>query len=175
VSLSDRYNRGDGRLQTIDRYLTHIGDRIGNAWWARTGVSRVTFTQALYVVSAWAATQHFAVSHDPIVTVIIVAAVLSWQGFGQSRGGLIEQIQSEASGLPKNTLAALRLIILTLGCAQIAVAFGDVLGTLGGGTLITTRTLEAFLLGTALVALQGGDYIRRTNPLTPSGGHRQSL
>src|SRR5215213_10701258 len=96
VGLADRYNRGEGRLQALGRYLTTLADRIGNAWWARTGVSRETFTQGLYVFSAWAATQHFALTHDPIVTVIILAAVLSWQGVGQSRGGLIEQIQSEA-------------------------------------------------------------------------------
>jgi hypothetical protein len=174
MSLSDRYNRGGGRLQSLDRYLTEVGDRVGNAWWSRTGVSRVTFTQGLYVFSAWAATQHFALTHAPMVTVIIVAAVLSWQGIGQSRGGLIEQIQSEAAGLPKNALAALRLIILGAGGVQLATASGDVLGTLGGGTLVTIQTLEAFLLGSALVALQGGDYIRRTNPFTPSGGHRQT-
>ena len=173
MSLSDRYNRGDGRLQSIDRYLTHLGDRIGNAWWARTGVSRVTFTQGLYVFAAWAATQHFALSHDPMVTVLIVAAVLSWQGVGQSRGGLIEQIQSESAGLPKNTLVALRLVILGMGSLQLATATGDVLGTMGGGTLLTIHTLEAFLLGSALVALQASDYIRRTNPFTPSGGVRR--
>jgi hypothetical protein len=173
VSLVDRYNRGDGRLQALDRYLTHLGDRVGNAWWARTGISRSTFTQGLYVFSAWAATQHFALTHDPIVTVIILVAVLNWQGIGQSRGGLIEQIQSEAAGLPKNALAALRLVILGVGGLQLATASGDVLGTLGGGTLVTIRTLEAFLIGSALIALQGGDYIRRTNPFTPSGGHRR--
>lgn len=174
MSLSDRYNRGDGRLQSIDRYLTTVGDRIGNAWWTRTGISRSTFTQALYVFSAWAATQQFALTHDPIVTVIILAAVLSWQGIGQSRGGLVEQIQSEAAGLPKNTLVALRLVILAAGGLQLATASGDVLGTLFGGAFVTAQTLEALLLGSALVALQASDYIRRTNPFTPSsGGHRQ--
>jgi hypothetical protein len=172
VSLSDRYNRGNGRLQSLDRYLTEVGNRIGNAWWARTGTSRVTLTQGLCVFSAWAATQYFSLTHDPIVVAIIVIAFLSWQGIGQSRGGLVEQIQSEAAGLPKNALVTLRLIILGAGALQLATASGDVLGTLGGGSLVTVHTLEALLLGSALVALQASDYIRRTNPFTPSSGGR---
>lgn len=175
MSLSDRYNRGDGRLQSLDRYLTHVGDRVGNAWWARTGINRAIFTQGLYVFSAWAATQHYALSHDPIVTVIILVAVLSWRGVGQSRGGLVEQIQAEAAGLPKNALVALRLIILGTGSLQLATATGEILATLAGATLVTTQTLESLLLGASLVALQASDYIRRTNPFTPSsGGHRQA-
>ena len=116
MSLSDRYNRGDGRLESLDRYLTHIGDRIGSAWWTHTGVSRVTFTQGLYVFSAWAALQQFAFSRNPVVLMIAGVAMLSWQGVGtgQSRGGLVEQIQSEAAGLPTNTLVILRLITLGL-------------------------------------------------------------
>ena len=30
MSLSDRYNRGDGRLELLDRYLTDLGNRAGN-------------------------------------------------------------------------------------------------------------------------------------------------
>lgn len=180
MSLADRYNRGDGRLQSLDRYLTQLGDRAGRVWWSRTGISRVTLTQGLYVFSAWAATQQFTLTHDPIMITLIVAAVINWQsqftGRSLSRGGLVEQIQSEAAGLPKNTLVVLRLIILFLGGFQLALAAGDVLSTLLGASLISVMTLQTALVGGSLFALQASDYIRRTNPMTPSsGGHRRSV
>lgn len=179
MSLADRYNRGDGRLQSLDRYLTQLGDRAGRAWWSRTGVSRVTLTQGLYVFSAWAATQQFTLTHDPIMITIVVAAVINWQsqftGRSLSRGGLVEQIQSEAAGLPKNTLVVLRLIILILGSFQLALAAGDVLSTLLGASLISVMTLQTALVGASLFTLQASDYIRRTNPMTPSGGHRRTI
>lgn len=173
MSLSDRYNRGGGRLETIDLYLTHVGDQIGRAWFARTGISRSIFTQGLYLFSAFAATEYYTLTHNFMASVIVAGAILSWQGVGQTRGGLIEQIQSEAAGLPKNSLVVMRLIVLAMGWLQVAIAIGGVASLAGGTDFISMDILETFLIGAALVALQGSDYISRTNPITPRGGQLQ--
>lgn len=172
MSLSDRYNRGDGRIQSFDRYLTHLGDRTGEYWWNQTGIHRSILTQSLYVISAWAATQHFMVTHNPIVLAIASVALLSYMGAGQSKGGLVEQIQAEAAGLPKNTLAFMRLEILGLGVFQLAIAVGSILAYFPSDALFSQAVGEPLLLGLALSALQFSDYIRRTNPATPSNGMR---
>lgn len=177
MSLADRYNRGDGRLELLDRYLTSLGDRAGESWRDRSGASRAALTQGLCIYSAWAATQEFALTHNVVTIAIIVAAVLTWRaqfmGVGVSRGGLIEQIQSEAAGLPKNALAAMRMMILAGGMLQIALAAGDLLSAFAGGMLLVRDLFDCFLLGSALVALQASDYISRTNPAPPRDGNRQ--
>ena len=102
MSLSDRYNRGEGRVQSFDKFLTELGNRVGNFWSDQTGVSRRSLTQGLYVLSALAATQHFAVSHDPTVLLFAVVALLAYMGAMPALGGVVEQIQAEAAGLPKH-------------------------------------------------------------------------
>ena len=172
MSLSDRYNRGDGRIQKLDRYLTQIGDRAGNLWLDSTGWSRTTLTKGLYIASALAATQHGVLFRDPKVYLFVVVALLSMMGVGQSRGGLVEQIQAEAAGLPKNAIALLRLEVLMIGIWQLAIAGGGFLAALESNVSITAHIVRPLLLGLALVSLQAGDYIRRTNPNFPSGGGR---
>ena len=44
MELSNRYNRGDGRLELLDRHLTRLGDRAGTWWADRTGTSRALLT-----------------------------------------------------------------------------------------------------------------------------------
>lgn len=172
MSLSDRYNRGDGRIQKLDRYLTDVGNRAGNLWLDSTGWSRTTLTKGLYIVSALAATQHGVLFKEPAVFIFAGAALMSFVGVGQSRGGLVEQIQAEAAGLPKNAIALMRLQVLMIGVWQLAIAGGGFLAALGANVSITTDIVKPLLLGLALAALQAGDYIRRTNPITPSGGGR---
>jgi hypothetical protein len=172
MSLFDRYNRGDGKIQKLDRYLTHLGNRAGNLWWSWTGWSRTSLTQGLYVVSAVAATQHMIIFGEPILLLIAAAAVISFLGAGQSRGGLIEQIQAEAAGLPKNAVALMRLEVLILGLWHLAIAAGGFAALLTAPGSILELLIKPLLLGLALTALQASDYIRRTNPATPSrGGH----
>src|SRR5680860_86030 len=110
MSLSDRYNRGDGRIQKFDRYLTDLGNVAGNWWSDQTGWSRRGLTQGLYVAAALTASQSGFTFGDPFLYVIAAVAMLSFTGAaGQSKGGLVEQIQAEGAGLPKNTLAVMRL------------------------------------------------------------------
>jgi hypothetical protein len=172
MSLSDRYNRGGGRIQGFDRYLTHMGDRFGNYWWNQTGIDRTVLTQALYVISAWAATQRFVLTGDPVVLVFVGIALMSFLGGGSSRGGLTEQIQAEVAGLPKNALPKMRFIVLGLGIFHLATAVGECAALIGTETFVTTHVGANLLLGLTLTALQASDYIRRTNPANPgSGGH----
>jgi hypothetical protein len=176
VSLSDRYNRGDGRIQKFDRYLTDLGNLAGNWWADQTGFSRRTLTQGLYVAAILAASQHGVVFKDPFLLVIAGVAMLSFTGVaGQSKGGVVEQIQAEAAGLPKNTLAVMRLVILFVGTMQLANAAFGFVGLLNSNLSMTRYILDPLLFGIALTALQASDYICRTNPATPGKGGRGKL
>jgi hypothetical protein len=173
VSLNDRYNRGgSGRLELLDQYLTHLGDRTGNSWRDRTGASRTDLTRALYMFAAWAAVQHMAISHDPMMLIIAGIALFSLFGVLRTRGGVVEQIQVEALGLPKRTFVILRVWLLVIGLLALATAIGDLAVTLQSGAPLTIQAAESWLLGCSLTALQTSDYISRTNPIFPSGGHR---
>ena len=173
MSLGDRYNRGEGRLAAIDRYLTHLGDRAARSWFDRTGTSATVLTQGLYVVAAWASVQHLTLFRDPIVVVFASYALFALLGLTQSRGGLVEQIQAEAAGLPKWWFALCRLIVLGMGLFQLAVASGLVLEAVVVRSPGSLGATDALLLGCAMTALQAGDYIGRANPFTPSDGYRQ--
>ncbi|MFL5761818.1 MAG: hypothetical protein ACJ789_19135 [Thermomicrobiales bacterium] len=173
MSLRDRYNRGgDGRLELLDSYLTYLGDRTGNSWRDRTGASRTDLTRCLYLFAAWAALQHVVISHDPSMLVIAGVALLSIFGVLKSRGGVVEQIQVEALGLPRRTFVILRVWLLVLGLFSLAMALGDLAVTLQSGAPLTLQAGQSWLLGLSLTALQTSDYISRTNPIFPSGGMR---
>lgn len=171
MSLSDRYNRGgDGRLELLDRYLTHLGDRAGNYWRDRTGANRNALTQALYLFAAWAAMQHFALAHNPMMLAIVAISMLALMGVTRSRGSLVDQIQVEALRLPRLTFVILRVWLLFIGLLSIATALGEVGVTLQTGSPLPIQAGHSLLAGCALTALQASDYISRTNPITPSGG-----
>jgi hypothetical protein len=159
-------------MAALDRYLTGLGDRIGGKWVDLTGQSRVVLTQGLYVLAAITAMQHVTISHNPIVLTFVGAAILCWMGHGQTRGGLVEQIQAEAAGLPKNAYAAMNFTALGIGLMQLAVAAGYLLEFLVGSPALPQEFVLSALLGCALTSLQASNYIRRTNPMTPSGGGR---
>jgi hypothetical protein len=176
VSLHDRYNRGgDGRLELLDRYLTYLGDRTGNSWHDRTGASRTVLTRSLYLFALWASMQHIAISHDPALLVIAGVALFSLFGKLQSRGGLVEQIQVEALGLPKRTFVILRVWLLVIGLFSLATAIGELAVTIQSGAPLTIHSAESWLLGCALTALQSSEYISRTNPIFPSGGKKMPV
>jgi hypothetical protein len=175
VSLKDRYNRGDGRIQSFDKYLTDIGDDLGEFWWRITGVHRSVLTQGLYVVSAWAGVQHFMVTRDATMLLITCVALLSFMGIGQSKGGLVEQLQAEATGLPKNSIAFMRLLIIGIGVFSLITAACTLTASFTGELITTRAVAEPMLVGLALTALQLSDYIRRTNPATPGKGGRGKL
>lgn len=170
MSLSDRYNRGEGRIQSFDKYLTELGNRVGNLWSDQTGVSRRSLTQGLYVLSALAATQHFSVAHDPTVLLFAGIALLAYMGAMPALGGVLEQIQAEAAGLPKNSLAIMRLFVFWVGALLLTSAVVRMFGDLIGSAPLDTQFALDLLMGVSLISLQASEYIRRTNPATPSGG-----
>jgi hypothetical protein len=172
MALHDRYQGGDGRIQALDRYLTRLGDRAGSAWFLRTGVNRSVLTRALYVFSAVASAQRFVLFHDPFAMMVLALALIGLSGIGTSRGGVVEQMQMEVLRLPHNTLAFLRIFLLTIGLFALATAAGMLLGATLGGTGLPIGFGEQLLSGLALTALQSSEYIRRTNPIWPTrGGH----
>jgi hypothetical protein len=176
LSLHDRYNRGgDGRLELLDRYFTYLGDRTGNTWYDRTGASRTVLTRSLYLFALWASMQHIAISRDPAMLVIAGVALMSLFGKLQSRGGLVEQIQVEAMGLPKRTFVMLRVWLLFIGLFSLAMAIGDLAVSLQSGIPLTINSAESWLMGCALTALQSSEYISRTNPIFPSGGKKMPV
>jgi hypothetical protein len=175
MSLSDRYNRGEGRIQSFDKYLTDLGNKAGNFWHVQTGYSRRTLTQGLYIVAALSATQAYVFSHQFMSLVFAAVAILGFMGAMPAMGGVVEQIQAEAAGLPKNTLAAMRLQVLGIGVFMLAVATSRVLADLTGQAPLNLEFVNNLLLGMSFTALQASDYIRRTNPITPSGGGRGQL
>lgn len=172
MSLSDRYNRGDGRIQSFDKFLTELGNRVGNCWADQTGISRRSLTQGLYVLSALAATQHFAFSHDFMVLLFAAVALLSYMGAMPALGGVVEQIQAEAAGLPRNTLAFMRLFIFWMGAFLLTSVTVRAIADLIGSEPLDAQFALDLLMGVALVSLQASDYIRRTNPSIPSSGGR---
>ena len=170
MSLHDRYNRGGGRLDNLDRYLTHLGNRAGNLWLDRTGLGRHVLTRSLYLFAVWAALQHVAIVREPMMLMPVGLALMGLFGVGQSRGGLVEQIQVEALGLPKSTFAFLRVFLLFVGGFGLATGLGLLGAALQDGTAVPLAAVTELLGGGAFVALQAGDYIRRTNPPTISNG-----
>jgi hypothetical protein len=176
MSLNDRYNPGgNGRLEKLDQYFTYLGDRTGNSWRDRTGASRNDLTRSLYLFAAWAALQHLVISHDPMMILLAGIAMMSMAGVFRSRGGLVEQIQVEALGLPRRTFVILRVWLLVIGLFSLAMAIGDLAVTLQSGAPLTIQSAESWLLGCSLTALQTSDYISRTNPIFPSGGKKVLL
>ena len=176
MSLSDRYNRGDDRVQRFDRYLTDVGNVVGNWWSDQTGWSRRTLTQGLYVTAVLTASQYGISFRDPFLLVIAGIAMLSFTGAaGNSKGGVVEQLQAEASGLPKNTLALMRLGILFIGIMQLADAVVGFAVALNANVSITQTIIAPLLGGVAMTALQASDYICRTNPAEPGKGGRGKL
>jgi hypothetical protein len=171
MALNDRYNRGGGRLENLDRYLTHLGDRFGDFWWERTGLNRAVLTQALYLLAAWAALHAALWFHRPLLLGIAGVALVALLGKTPiSRGGLVEEMQVEVLGLPRRTFVVLRLWLLGLGLLNLAQATGELALAAGSGLPPSLQGVEFFLTGCAFTALQAADYIRRTNPSTPSGG-----
>jgi phosphatidylglycerophosphate synthase len=133
-------------------------------------------TQGLYVAAALAAAQHGVVYRDPFLCVIAGAAILSYLGMaGQSKGGVVEQLQAEAAGLPKNTIAVMRLLILFTGVLQLAFAASGVASLFISYVPASRAVFDPLLMGIAFTALQASDYIVRTNPVTPGKGGRGKL
>lgn len=170
MSLNDRYHRDDSRLSRIDSSLTRLGDRVGNIWLNHTGIDRSILTYCLYMLSAGIAFQKLALFHDPVDILIILMAVMGMLGLSRTRGGVVEQLQVEAVGLPKNSLVFFRLMLLLSGMLGLSSGLGAVVESLQTGTALPATGIESLLSGLMLLTLQAAEYIQRTNPSPPSRG-----
>lgn len=170
MSLNDRYHRDDGRLSRIDTRLTRLGDKAGNIWLNRTGIDRSILTYSLFVLSAGVAFQKLTLFHDPVDILIILLAVMGMLGLSRTRGGIVEQLQVEAVGLPKNALVFFRLLLLLAGLMGLSSGLGAVAESLQSGTALPATGIESLLSGLMLLTLQAAEYIQRTNPSPPSRG-----
>jgi hypothetical protein len=173
MSLNDRYHRDEGRIQRMDRRFTEIGDRFGNYWTETTGITRSTLTRSLYFVSIVAAVQHYLLYHEFPVLLLCLFAVLSMNAGTISRGGIVEQIQSEAAGLPRNTVAFFRLMILLIGVFNLMGASTRLIAMEFSPDVVAAGVGSDLLVGIAMVALQFSEYIRRTNPTNRHPGGRR--
>jgi hypothetical protein len=82
---------------------------------------------------------------------------------GKQRGSLVEEIQMEATGLPRHTLKYLAVGVLAIGLFGIVTSLPALLAApLTGG--IDLGELASVLGGAALTVLKAADYIARTNP-----------
>lgn len=174
MSLHDRYHRDEGRIQRMDRRFTEIGNKVGDSWLESTNLSRDILTKSLYLVAAAAATQHFLLYRSFGMLLIVVVAALCYRGIGgQSGGGIVEQIQSQAAGLPKNSIAFLRLFVLMLGLFSMVNGLTHLIASEMTANVLVSGILNEMLVGVALVSYQMSEYIRRTNSRTGSRGGRR--
>lgn len=177
MSLHDRYNRDDGRIQRMDRRFTELANRFGNGWYEITGISRNALTKGLYLVSAFAIVQHYMLYKDFTLLLFLLIAVFGFNGVTQNGGGggLVDQIQAEVAGLPKNTIPFLRLMILMLGLLALATGVIDLVALELNATVVASDIGRNLLLAVALLTVQFSDYIRRSTPPTNSrGGNRRT-
>jgi hypothetical protein len=165
VGLQDRYHRDDGRIQRLDRRFTEFGSRLGTLWWEATGISRDRLTRGLVFVSIAAILQHYILYQRATILLFLFVALASLSSRAPVRGGLVEQIQSEASGFPRNAIAFLRLQIMFLGVYLLSIALVAIVTDAFQPDVDSAVIGPNLLMGLALVALQLSDYIRRTNPL----------
>ncbi len=173
MSLNDRYHREDSRLARIDSSLTRLGDRAGNVWLDHTGIDRSILTYSLYLLAAGVAFQKLVLFHDAFDTLIILMAVMGMLGLSRTRGGIVEQLQVEAMGLPKNTLVFFRLLLLLSGIMGLSSGLGYIVESIQTGAAFPPTGIESLLSGLMLTVLQCAEYIQRTNPTPPSRGFLQ--
>jgi len=178
MALNDRLNRnGDGSdltpVELIDAKLTQLADRWANDWQARTRQSRQSLTFDLYILATVAALIYVFLTHEFL---FLGVAVLAYAGSapGKRRGGLIDEIQLEAAGLPRRTLKYLGVFILGLGLyGLLSSAMMIPIYLLHGDAILPC--LPGLVGGLALTALKVADYVARTNPSRPDGDAEKPL
>lgn len=160
---------GGNPILRLDALLTVVADRAATRWQARTPFSRQGLTLGLYIVAALLGVGYVLLSREYL---FLGVALLAYMGSlpGRQRGSLVEEIQLEATGLPRHTLKYLAVGVLAIGIFGVAaslpalalapivgaLSLGEIAGILGGGSLVVLKT---------------ADYIARTNP--PDRGDRE--
>jgi len=172
VRNANQHPKNNGRIQRLDHRFAESGRLLGNWWCDLTGLSRNLLVDVLAVVSTFAILQHYVQYHRVNVLMFLMLPVASLLGVQSTRGGVREQIQLEAFGLPRNAVAFLRLQIIFLGLFflmnGIAQWFAVAIRLPADGQPYGA----SLLLGLALVAAQASDYVRRTD--TASGNRRST-
>lgn len=147
-----------------------MGDKAGDIWLNRTGVDRSILTFSLFLLAAGIGFQKVVLFHDLADTFIILLALMGMLGLSRSRGGIVEQLQIEAVGLPKNSLVFIRLMLLFSGLMGLSSGLRYVATSIQSGTPIPPAGIESLLTGIMLHFLLSAEYIQRTNPTPPSRG-----
>src|SRR5690348_10144228 len=110
----NRLNEDADPIEQIDATFTSLADRWGEQWRTRTPFSRQSLTLGLYIVASVCGLGYVLLTHKALFLGVVVLAYLGSLP-GRQRGSLIEEMQLEVSGLPRNTLKYLAVLLLTLG------------------------------------------------------------
>ena len=169
MSLRHEFNQtSDGRggdpklILRIDAALTRWADRWADRWQARRGQSRRGLTFDLYVIATVAAGGYVTLTGEWLFLGIGVLAYASGAR-GKQQGGLIDEMQLEAAGMPRHLLKYLGVFLLGLGLFGASSGFLLVLlDALIFGTVM--MGLPSLIGGVAITALKVADYVARTNP-----------
>lgn len=176
MALHDRLNRpGDSWLTRLDCYIAHQADRCGQWWLRHTPWSRHALTQGLLALGAFAALERVVLLRDVLFLAVAFLALRSFARAGITPlGGLVEEIQYEAAGLPRWTASAVNILCLFTGLLALANATGYFLASAVDGVTPPFALLDSLLAGLAYGGWKGGEYLARTNPAGPTGAPRRS-
>lgn len=155
----------------LDARLTRLADSAAEGWQARTPFTRPGLTLGLYIAAALLGVGYVLLSHEYLFLGI---GFLAYMGSmpGRQRGSLVEEIQMEATGLPRHTLKYLAVGVLAIGLFGLVSSLPLLLAApLTGG--IALGDLASVLGGGALTVLKVADYIARTNPSDRGDRERQ--
>jgi hypothetical protein len=169
----NRLNEDADPIEQIDATFTSLADRCGEQWRTRTPFSRQSLTLGLYIVASICGLGYVLLTHKVLFLGIIVLAYLGSLP-GRQRGSLIEEMQLEVSGLPRNTLKYLAVLLLTLGLFGVVTSLPTIfIGTATGN--LSYIDLPSLIGGLALVLLKVADYITRTNPSNRNGDPEKAI
>jgi hypothetical protein len=113
--------------------------------------------------------------HDVLYLLVAFAILQSFmRRVGAPVGGLLEEIQYEAAGLPRWTPSAVNVLILFSGLFGLSTVAGSILASALSGIAPTVAILDPLLSGVAFAGWKIGEYIARTNPSGPNGKPRRS-
>lgn len=175
MALDDRFNRGaDHWLIRFDGNLTAHAERCGALWLRWTPWGRHTLAQGLLALGGFAALERVIVLHDILYLAVAFLAIQAFMRTGFSwTGGLVEQIQYEAAGLPRWMASAVNILCLFTGLFALSNALGYALASLVNGTLAPPALVDSLLSGLAFGCWKAGEYVARTVPGGPSGTPRR--
>lgn len=169
----NRLNDDADPIEQIDATFTNLADRWGERWRTRTRFSRQSLTLGLYIVASIGSFGYVLLTHKVLFLGVVVLAYLGSLP-GRQRGSLIEEMQLEVTGLPRNTLKYCAVLLLTVGLFGVVTGLPTIfIGTVSGN--LSYIDLPSLIGGLALVLLKVADYITRTNPSNRNGDPEQPI